>query len=68
MWRQISDTTGQDALGNLKYSSYGIGREIQYVIAKKIPAKLRLGNYFEARNVSQGPFLIIEFNFPLYNY
>jgi len=66
MWRQITDTTGQDAVGNLKYSSFGIGGEIQYVIAKRFPAKLRLGTDFEARNVSQGPFLIVEFSFPLY--
>lgn len=64
-YRQMTATTGSDAINPLKYRSYGIGAEIQYVIAKKFPAKVRLGHDFEARNLSQGLFAILEFNFPL---
>lgn len=66
-WSQITDTTGSDAEGNFKYRSFGIGGEIQYIIAKKFPSKLRFGTDFAARNVSQGQFLVIEFNIPIYN-
>jgi hypothetical protein len=66
LWRQTTDTAGTDAIDPQKYESYGIGAEVQYVIAKKFPMKVRAGADFEARNVSQGIFVVAEFNFPFY--
>jgi hypothetical protein len=64
-YRQVTGTTGRDAVNPLKYRSNGIGAEIQYLIADKFPAKARAGYDFEARNLSQGPWVVLEFNFPL---
>lgn len=64
LWRQVTKTTGRDAMDPLKYRSYGLGAEVVYVIAKRFPAKARVGGDFGARNVSQGPWVIVEFNFP----
>ena len=63
-WHQVTRTTGSAAVDPLKYRSYGVGAEVQYVIVGRFPAKFRAGFDFKARNVSQGPWAVVEFNFP----
>ena len=63
-YRQVTGTTGADAVNPLKCRSHGVGGEIQYLIANKYPAKARAGYDFEARNFSQGPWVALEFNPP----
>ena len=64
MWRQVTRTTGSDAVDPLKYRSYGLGAEVNYVIAGRFPLKGRPNHDFGARNVSQGLFVVVELNFP----
>ncbi len=64
-YRQVSDATGSDAGNAGRYGSYGIGAEVQFPLLGRFPSKARLGRDFDARNLSQGPWLMLEFNFPL---
>ena len=64
-YRQVTDTTGRDAIDPQRYGSYGAGLEVQFPIAGRFPTKTRIGFDFAAENLSQGPWLMLEFNFPL---
>ena len=64
-WRQVTDTTGADATDPQRFRSNGLGLEVGYPLSKRFFAKARVGHDFGARNVSEGPFVILEFNFPL---
>lgn len=64
-YQQLSDASGSDAGNTPHYGSYGVGAEVQFPLLGRFPSKARLGRDFGAKNLSEGPWLMLEFNFPL---
>lgn len=63
LYRQITGTKGRDAVDPLKYRSYGVGLEVGCLLGGSVPTKTRLGFDFGARNLSEGRWAVLEFNF-----
>lgn len=64
-YMQVTGASGADVTSDQRYSSFGAGIEAGYPIAGKVPTKLRVGTDFGAKNISQGLWVMLEFNFLL---